>query len=96
MLLPAFTHRHHQWTSQYSITHAYGLFRRMTGVDGRDELVIEGAMQLDDWHAYQFVYKPGAVARAPTTARRWRRSRISASSTRRTARRSKRRLHCPI
>ena len=27
----------------YELTHSYGLFRRMTGVDGRPEIIIEGA-----------------------------------------------------
>ena len=51
----SFTHCHHdvsvypiakQWyesTSKFDITHSYGLFRRMTGVGGRPEIIIEGS-----------------------------------------------------
>ncbi|KAJ8299618.1 hypothetical protein KUTeg_023678 [Tegillarca granosa] len=50
----------------FHITNSYGLFRRMTGVGGRPEVVVEGSNYLDkDWKEYEFFYKPGNVSRAP-------------------------------
>ena len=49
-----------------SICNTYGLFRRMTGVGGRPEVVIEGADALnEDWKEFEFVYKPGDINRPP-------------------------------
>lgn len=43
---------------------SYGLFRSMTGVGGRPEVVLEGAAKLDGpWTEIPFKYKPGAVDR---------------------------------
>lgn len=43
---------------------SYGLFRSMTGVDGRPEIVLEGASKSDGpWIEIPFKYKPGAVDR---------------------------------
>jgi len=46
---------------------AYGLFRSMTGVDGRPELIIEGASSTKNpkWKEYEFFYKPGSLSAAP-------------------------------
>ena len=42
------------------VTHSYGLFRSMTGVGGRPEVVIEGALrESGPWKEYHFTYKPG-------------------------------------
>ncbi|KAJ8299615.1 hypothetical protein KUTeg_023675 [Tegillarca granosa] len=50
----------------FQITNSYGLFRSMTGVGGRPEVVVEGSNYLDkDWKEYEFFYKPGNVSRAP-------------------------------
>jgi len=53
----------------FEITHSYGLFRRMTGVGGRPEVVIEGTNDnLDEspeWEEIEFPYKPGALERPP-------------------------------
>lgn len=44
------------------IANSYGLFRRMTGVGGRPEIIIEGANDLKGpWLEYHFKYKPGDV-----------------------------------
>ena len=44
------------------IANSYGLFRRMTGVGGRPEVVIEGANDVQGpWREYNFRYKPGDV-----------------------------------
>jgi len=51
----------------YHIFNAYGLFRSMTGVDGRPELIIEGAASMKNpkWKEYEFFYKPGSLSHAP-------------------------------
>ena len=42
------------------------LLRRMTGVGGRPEVVLEGSMSpAGPWLEYQFPHKPGDVARPP-------------------------------
>ena len=45
---------------------SYGLFRRMTGVGGRPEVIIEGANSLNGpWKEYHFRYKPGNLTGSP-------------------------------
>lgn len=39
-----------------------GIFRRVTGVDGRPEIIIEGSNSIDGpWKEYEFIYKPGNI-----------------------------------
>jgi hypothetical protein len=45
------------------IVSTYGLFAVMT--TERDEIVIEGSYDGDEWRDYEFWYKPGDVARRP-------------------------------
>ena len=45
--LPANIHTLQKSLDQYELTHSYGLFRRMTGVGGRPEIIIEGANEID-------------------------------------------------
>ena len=46
--------------------HGYGLFRRMTGVGGRPEVVLEASDAVHGpWHEYDFMYKPGNLSVAP-------------------------------
>jgi len=47
----------------FHLTSPYGLFAVMT--TKRDEIVIEGSADGNDWREYEFRYKPGDVARAP-------------------------------
>ncbi len=55
-----------QKVDQLSLIGSYGLFRRMTGVGGRPEIVIEGAnSRAGPWKEYEFMYKPGNVSVAP-------------------------------
>ncbi|CAB4000019.1 lipase maturation factor 2-like [Paramuricea clavata] len=58
-----------KWYNQveyYEIVNSYGLFRRMTGVGGRPEIVIEGCDSLDGpWKEYNFRYKPGPLTEYP-------------------------------
>ncbi|CAF0934382.1 unnamed protein product [Adineta steineri] len=51
----------------YHIFNAYGLFRSMTGVDGRPELIIEGALSTKNpkWKEYELFYKPGSLSASP-------------------------------
>lgn len=44
---------------------SYGLFRRMTGVDGRPELSVEVSMDGTTWREVIFKFKPTATNRAP-------------------------------
>ncbi|KAH9500468.1 Lipase maturation factor 2 [Bulinus truncatus] len=57
------------WQSKlepFQITSSYGLFRTMTGVGGRPELIVEGHATSksaeDGWIPYEFLYKPGNVS----------------------------------
>lgn len=44
------------------LVNGYGLFRRMTGAEGRPEVIIEGSDSIDGpWKEYEFLYKPGNV-----------------------------------
>ncbi|XP_050040711.1 lipase maturation factor 2-like [Dermacentor andersoni] len=56
----------HYKVEPFHLTSSYGLFRIMTGVGGRPELVLEGS---DDpngpWVELPFLYKPGDVNRPP-------------------------------
>ncbi|CAH8547195.1 unnamed protein product [Schistosoma bovis] len=50
----------------YYITNSYGLFRRMTGVGGRPELILEAASNpTGPWYEYEFNFKPGRIDRTP-------------------------------
>ncbi|KAG9340033.1 hypothetical protein JZ751_022144 [Albula glossodonta] len=50
---------------RYQLANSYGLFRRMTGVGGRPEVVIEGSMDRVTWTEIEFMYKPGNVSGPP-------------------------------
>lgn len=53
-------------TQELHLISSYGLFRRMTGVGGRPEVVIEGSNSMNGpWKEYHFMYKPGNVSDAP-------------------------------
>ncbi|XP_038198684.1 lipase maturation factor 2 [Arvicola amphibius] len=64
----------HLWTGAHrlfsSVEHlqlasSYGLFRRMTGLGGRPEVVLEGSYDGQHWTEIEFMYKPGNVSRPP-------------------------------
>ena len=42
-----------------SLTNSYGLFRRMTGVEARPEVVLEASGDMLSWQEVNFRYKPG-------------------------------------
>uniref|UniRef100_U3ESK7 Lipase maturation factor n=1 Tax=Micrurus fulvius TaxID=8637 RepID=U3ESK7_MICFL len=50
---------------RYQLANSYGLFRRMTGVGGRPEVVLEGSHDKETWTEIEFMYKPGNVSAAP-------------------------------
>nr|XP_023832170.1 lipase maturation factor 2 [Salvelinus alpinus] len=50
---------------RYRLVSAYSLDSRMTGVDGRSEVVLEGSMDKNTWTEIEFMYKPGNVGVAP-------------------------------
>lgn len=52
-------------TNRFPLVNSYGLFRRMTGVGGRPEVIIEGSVDGSTWTEIEFMYKPGNVSRAP-------------------------------
>jgi hypothetical protein len=48
---------------QFRICSSYGLFASM--IVSRDEIIIQGSLDANDWKEYQFKYKPGNTTRAP-------------------------------
>ncbi|XP_061534187.1 lipase maturation factor 2a [Phycodurus eques] len=50
---------------RYQLVNSYGLFRRMTGVGGRPEVVIEGSNDGVTWTEIDFMYKPGNLSTMP-------------------------------
>lgn len=54
-----------EMTDRYHLANSYGLFRRMTGVGGRPEVIIEGSMDRNTWTEIEFMYKPGNMSTAP-------------------------------
>ena len=52
------------WTEPFRTFNAYGLFARMTPT--RPEILLEGSADGVTWKAYDFRWKPGDPARAPS------------------------------
>ncbi|NWV34082.1 LMF2 factor, partial [Grantiella picta] len=50
---------------RFQVVNSYGLFRRMTGVGGRPEVILEGSYDGHSWTEIEFMYKPGNVSVAP-------------------------------
>ena len=50
----------------YCIVNSYGLLREMTGINGRDELIIYGSIDRENWKPYEFYHKPTKTKRMPT------------------------------
>ncbi|KAM4747835.1 lipase maturation factor 2 isoform 2-T2 [Rhinophrynus dorsalis] len=63
-LLPS-VHRMFELVDRYQLANSYGLFRRMTGVGGRPEVVVEGSYDKQKWTEIEFMYKPGNISAAP-------------------------------
>ncbi|XP_063400829.1 lipase maturation factor 2-like isoform X1 [Mytilus trossulus] len=63
-LLPTDITRMHEKTKEFHIASSYGLFRRMTGVGGRPEVIVEGSNSMQTgWKEYEFLYKPGNLSK---------------------------------
>ncbi|KAM8820188.1 lipase maturation factor 2 [Eudromia elegans] len=58
-------HRMFEAVERFQLVNSYGLFRRMTGVGGRPEVVLEGSYDRHTWTEIEFMYKPGNVSAAP-------------------------------
>ncbi|XP_076802922.1 lipase maturation factor 2-like [Clavelina lepadiformis] len=59
-------HTWHRQSLRFDLVHSYGLFRRMTGVGGRPEVVLEGShAENGNWREYHFNYKPGKTTVSP-------------------------------
>ncbi|XP_028287635.1 lipase maturation factor 2a [Parambassis ranga] len=57
--------RAYESVDRYQLVNSYGLFRRMTGVGGRPEVVIEGSNDGTTWTEIEFMYKPGNLSASP-------------------------------
>ncbi|XP_037307849.2 lipase maturation factor 2a [Pungitius pungitius] len=57
--------RAYELVDRYQLVNSYGLFRRMTGVGGRPEVVIEGSNDRVSWTEIEFMYKPGNLSASP-------------------------------
>ncbi|XP_061917182.1 lipase maturation factor 2a [Entelurus aequoreus] len=55
----------YELVDRYQLVNSYGLFRRMTGVGGRPEVVIEGSNDGLTWTEIEFMYKPGNMSAPP-------------------------------
>ncbi|KAM7396638.1 hypothetical protein PAMP_019670 [Pampus punctatissimus] len=55
----------YELVDRYQLVNSYGLFRRMTGVGGRPEVVIEGSHDKVKWTEIEFMYKPGNLSAPP-------------------------------
>ncbi|XP_030072156.1 lipase maturation factor 2 isoform X1 [Microcaecilia unicolor] len=60
-LWPA-VHNMHNAVDKYQLVNSYGLFRRMTGVGGRPEVVVEASYDQKSWTEIEFMYKPGNLS----------------------------------
>ena len=68
--------------SSFNIVGSYGLFRRMTGADGRPELILEGADKLGGpWQELEFKFKPGNVRKPNKFTGRFLVSRVKCSKS---------------
>ncbi|XP_058804278.1 lipase maturation factor 2-like [Phymastichus coffea] len=60
--LPKQLKKIHANLDHFHLVNSYGLFRKMTGISGRPEVVIEGSNDIEGpWKEYHFLYKPGDV-----------------------------------
>ncbi|XP_056653500.1 lipase maturation factor 2 [Monodelphis domestica] len=58
-------HRLFSSVEHLQLANSYGLFRRMTGLAGRPEVVLEGSYDGHSWTEMEFMYKPGNISVAP-------------------------------
>lgn len=71
--LPAPVKRWYETANENGFVSGYGLFRVMTGAEGRPELIIEGTNDPsnESWKPYHFKYKPGDLATMPRFNSKW-------------------------
>eukprot|EP00347_Sterkiella_histriomuscorum_P012785 403367232 len=55
----------HTISSNFHIANSYGLFRTMTGVGGRPELIFSGSDDGKTWNEINLPYKPGDLSHMP-------------------------------
>jgi predicted DCC family thiol-disulfide oxidoreductase YuxK len=58
--VPGFARQLVEWQAPFQIVNSYGLFAVMT--TSREEIVVEGSNDGQNWQAYEFKYKPGDPA----------------------------------
>ncbi|EDO49179.1 predicted protein, partial [Nematostella vectensis] len=64
--LPSSFRGWYKQTKYLEVAHPYGLFRSMTGVGGRPEIIILGSNSTEGpWEEYDFLYKPGNIYAPP-------------------------------
>uniref|UniRef100_A0A158Q8Z8 Lipase maturation factor n=1 Tax=Elaeophora elaphi TaxID=1147741 RepID=A0A158Q8Z8_9BILA len=64
--IPTVVKHMHHYSESYELTHSYGLFRRMTGLHGRPEVILEGSYELNgSWIMFDFYSKPGKLNERP-------------------------------
>ncbi|KAL3981908.1 Lipase maturation factor family protein [Acanthocheilonema viteae] len=64
--IPTIVKYMHHYSKSYGLTHSYGLFRRMTGLHGRPEIILEGSYELNgSWTMFDFYSKPGKLDERP-------------------------------
>eukprot|EP00048_Salpingoeca_helianthica_P018637 m.2619 g.2619 ORF g.2619 m.2619 type:complete len:696 (+) comp2599_c0_seq1:185-2272(+) len=63
--VPALSSRLYSVTQGFDLANSYGLFRRMTGVGGRPEVVVEMTSDHQHWTELDFRYKTNHVTRMP-------------------------------
>ncbi|XP_048584613.1 lipase maturation factor 2 isoform X2 [Nematostella vectensis] len=64
--LPSSFRGWYKQTKYLEVAHPYGLFRSMTGVGGRPEIIILGSNSTEGpWKEYDFLYKPGNIYAPP-------------------------------
>jgi lipase maturation factor 1 len=61
--VPGFASQLVEWQAPFQIVNSYGLFAVMT--TSREEIVVEGSNDGQNWQAYEFEYKPGDPAHSP-------------------------------
>jgi len=65
-LVPDFAEHIYFTLQDYRVSNGYGLFRRMTGIGGRPEVVLEGSNSKEGpWTELHFRYKPGNLSAPP-------------------------------
>jgi hypothetical protein len=65
IFVPEASHSLHSATQGFDLANSYGLFRRMTGVGGRPEVIVEMTTDFEHWTELDFRYKVNNISRTP-------------------------------